>query len=200
MGDVPDADLDEVFRRAIRANTTEFMVTSGAAVQAWQDLKADKLLARQARGADPAAGVGGYLPDGSPAPLFNLAPLMAELDYWARVLYEPPPMTEPDPLAQQRAAFKQRSARIQQALNVKRHYRLGVPDCVLFVREIGAALKEARPTATFADLLAEVHGDVEQPADPRGVPPLPCRRCKGAGWLVLERGSTELVACPECRR
>jgi hypothetical protein len=190
---VPDHRLADAFKRANQSHRGAYMLTAGEVLEAWDELKQEKLT-YQSYTALPNAGA---LPPAAPAPLFNLHPLIAELKAWSAKL----PSARPDEASGTpfQVEMRRRANFGRYALNVKR--LLGydsIPACVEWVRETAVMALAENKALTWEELLDMLGAGEDQPPDPRAQPAKVCPWCRGMGRVKEYRmGQAVDVKC-EC--
>jgi hypothetical protein len=197
LADIPDHRLDEAFTRAIRNHREPFLLGHDAVIRAYDELKQETLAYRN----QAPAPVAGYLPSGEPEPYYNIAPLVAELKAWAKLLgwWQDAP---PDPEMPQQLADPKMALLLRYAVAIRRFYQQSPADCAEFVREMATALVADNPQIDFDFVLLEVHGFDELPAVQ---PARECKVCHGMKHVALvdrglERAPSAIgtMPCPKC--
>lgn len=194
LADVPTERLGELFKRAIKGHTGSFMLTHGDLLRTWRDWKEERLIY-------PERPNAGALPAGSPAPLFNLRPLIAEIKRWSEKLPSARPVEPPDPNAPPLQAELRRRANFgRYALNVKRYLGYdSIDECIAWVRGLATDWLADKPDITWEELLMVIHADQDQPPDPRIKPAWVCPTCRGMGRVKeYQMGWPVDVKCREC--
>jgi hypothetical protein len=197
LADIPDHRLDEAFTRAIRNHREPFLLGHDAVIRAYDELKQETLAYRN----QAPAPVAGYLPSGEPEPYYNIAPLVAELKAWAKLLgwWQDAP---PDPEMPQQLADPKMALLLRYAVAIRRFYQQSPADCAEFVREMATALVAENPQIDFDFVLLEVHAFDELPPVQAAQE---CKVCRGMKHVALvdrglERAPSAIgtMPCPKC--